>query len=136
MRYKKSTTSYELQPRTDLTTIGAYDFNPNPPQVIGISLSPASATVLIGFSETPTVTCAYDDGSFSSCPYAASAYTWSVSSGGGLSVTSAGLVTGTGVGSASVTATVNGMSGSQAVTVNPLIPKYSGNIHLSGRGVF
>lgn len=134
-RFMKSATSYALLPRTDATTIGAFDYNPNPPQIISISLPTMSASVLLGYTDRPPVTCYYDDGTSQTCSYAFNAFTWSVSNSSVLSVSSTGVVTGLAAGSASVTATINGMSSSQAVTVKPLVPMFIGNFKIVGARV-
>lgn len=132
VRFQKSTTNYALQPRADLTTIGAFDYNSNAPQIISIALPTMSASVLLGYTNMPPVTCYYDDGTSQTCSYASNAYTWSVSNSSVLSVSSTGVVTGLGAGSALVTATINGMSSSQAVTVRPLVPMFTGNFKIVG----
>lgn len=132
VRFMKSTTSYALLPRTDTTTIGAFDYKSDPSQVISIALPTMSASVMLGYTDMPLVTCYYDDGTSQTCSYMTNAYTWSVSDSSVLSVSSTGVVTGLRSGTALVTVTINGMSSSQAVTVKPLVPLFTGKIKIVG----
>jgi Bacterial Ig-like domain (group 2) len=79
-----------------------------------IGVSPASASIQSGQTEQFTATATYSDGSTANV---SSTATWSPGSGSIASISATGLATGTAAGSTSVTASLNGMSGSAALTV-------------------
>src|SRR5207245_2013253 len=85
--------------------------------VASVTVSPASASVLTG--QTVQLTAAPKDASGN--PLSGRAVSWTTSNGAVATVSSSGLVTGVTAGSATITATSEGQSGTSAVTV--VLPK-------------
>src|SRR6266568_4496199 len=86
--------------------------------VASVSLSPTSATILVGGTEQLTATPLDANGN----PLSGRAIIWSTDAASVATVNASGLVTGAGVGSASITATSEGKSGSSAITVPAAAP--------------
>src|SRR6185503_275017 len=85
--------------------------------VASVSVSPASATVLVGQTVQLTATAKDANGS----PLPGRAVTWASSAPGVASVSASGLVMGVAAGTATLTATSEGKSGTATVTV-PVVP--------------
>jgi len=90
-----------------------------PPVVVSIAVSPTSATVPVGGSQQYTATGTLSDGSTSNLTTSA---TWS-SSNGGVATVSAGLARVAGAGSATISASSGGKTGTAAI--NGFNPVYS-----------
>ena len=83
-----------------------------PPTTARITMSDASASIVVGAQKTLSATAIATDGSTR-----AATFTWTTSSASIATVTQQGVVTGVAPGLATVTATFEGKSGSTAVTV-------------------
>jgi len=81
-----------------------------------ITLSPATTTIFVASTQQFTATGTYSDGSKNDLT---SQVTWSSSATAMVTVNNTGLATGVSNGSATITATLNGISGSAAVTIAP-----------------
>ena len=81
-----------------------------------VAVSPANASIALGTTQQFTVTGTYTDGSQQNLTSSA---TWSSSDTTIFTVSATGLATSSGVGTATLTATVNGVSGSTSLTVTP-----------------
>src|SRR4029077_10421621 len=79
-----------------------------------VAVSPASMSIQSGQTQQFTATAKYSDGSTANVSSTAA---WTVSSGTIASVNNAGLVTAKAAGSATVKASLDGMNGSAALTV-------------------
>ncbi len=79
-----------------------------------LAVSPATASIQAGESQQFTATAKYNDGSTADV---SSTVTWTVNSSSIASVSKSGLVTASAAGSVTVTASLNGMTGSAALTV-------------------
>ncbi len=90
----------------------------NPVPVASVSVSPASASVFIGTTQQLTATPLDANGN----PLSGRAITWSTDAPGVATVNGSGLVTGVATGSANITATSEGKSGSSAITVPAAAP--------------
>jgi len=88
----------------------------SPPVLFSISLSPASVTLNAGQNQQLTATGKYSDGSTKDVTSTAA---WSSSNSSVAKVSSGGLVSSVATGQATISATLSGMSGSGAVTVDP-----------------
>jgi len=86
---------------------------PPPPPVASVEVTPTSATIQVG--QTVQLTAAPKDSNGN--PLAGRTVTWSTDNASAATVSSSGLVTGVGVGSATITATSEGKSGGATVTV-------------------
>src|SRR5439155_1412376 len=86
--------------------------------VASVSLSPTSATILVGGTQQLTATPLDANGN----PLSGRAIIWSTDAASVATVNASGLVTAAGVGSASITATSEGKSGSSAITVPAAAP--------------
>jgi uncharacterized protein YjdB len=86
------------------------------PSLVSISVTPPSATLPKGTTQQLQATGTYSDGSTQDITSQA---TWTSANAGIAAVDANGLVTAAGVGSATVTATLAGQSGSADITVTP-----------------
>jgi uncharacterized protein YjdB len=84
------------------------------PNLIGVTLTPAQTTLRLGDSQQLTITAQFDDGT--SLPLTHQAYLTS-SNAMVVPATASGLVYGTGLGTATLTATMYGVSGTANLTV-------------------
>jgi Big-like domain-containing protein len=89
-----------------------------PPEVASVSVSPSSAS--IGVGATTTLQATVRDGSGN--VMAGQTVSWSTSDAGVATVSSAGVVSGAAAGSATITATSAGKSGTSAITVSAAPP--------------
>ncbi len=87
------------------------------PTVSSIFISPAAATVAVGGTVQLTATATYSDGTQSTIT--SSSLGWSSSSTDATISSPGGLVTGVASGTATITATYQGVSGTATVTVSP-----------------
>jgi trimeric autotransporter adhesin len=93
------------------------------PTVTSISLTPSGPLALsTGATQQMSASATYSDGSTKDVTTSA---TWSSSSAAVASVSSGGLVTALGAGTANITATLSGVSGSAALTVAPVLKSIS-----------
>jgi uncharacterized protein YjdB len=99
--------------------------------VASVSMSPLSATILVGGMQQLTATPLDAGGN----PLSGRAILWSTDAPGVATVNASGLVTAVGVGSANITATSEGKSASAAITVNP-VPVASVSVSPSTASVF
>lgn len=87
-----------------------------------VTVTPASPSVIAGFDQQFTATCAYSDGTSNDCTLQT---TWSSDLTSVATISNAnnskGLATAEGVGSASITATLQGISGTATMTVTDAI---------------
>ncbi len=88
--------------------------NSTGPDVVQVTVSPTSASLVVGATQQFTATA--NDGSGN--PVTGVTVTWASSDAGVASVTDGGLATGTGAGTAAITATISGVAGSSALTVS------------------
>lgn len=92
------------------------------PSLVAITTTPTTVNVAIGATQQFTAMASYSDGSSSNVTSTA---TWSSKTTSVATVSSGGMVTGVAAGSTTVTATVNGISGSATVTVPAAAPTLS-----------
>jgi uncharacterized protein YjdB len=95
-----------------------------------ITASPAQASISVGATEQFTATATYSDGSTGDITQAA---TWTDSNSKIATITSSGIATAVAPGSATITASMEGMSGSATLTV-PTPPKTLSSIAVSPAG--
>jgi uncharacterized protein YjdB len=100
------------------TVSGATMITVTNPVLISIAVAPANSSIASGSTEQLTATGFYSDGSTQDLTTQVS---WTSSSDTMATVNSLGLVTGTGVGSPTMTATLAGVSGSTTVTVTAAV---------------
>ncbi len=84
------------------------------PDVVQVTVSPTSASIVVGATQQFTATAKDASGN----PVTGVTVTWASSDNGVASVSDAGLATGTGSGTAAITATISGVAGSSAVSVS------------------
>ncbi len=96
------------------TVSGSSSLTVGPPLLVSIAVSPVTASIPVGTSQQFTATGTYGDGSTQNLTSSA---TWSSSSATIASVTSSGLASGIGKGSATITAAFGTISGSATLTV-------------------
>jgi uncharacterized protein YjdB len=92
-----------------------------------IAVSPATATIASGATQQFTATATYND---SSTADVTATVAWTSSSAAVATINSSGLATAVAAGSATITATMNGVSGSAAITV-PAPPRTLSSIAIS-----
>jgi 6-phosphogluconolactonase (cycloisomerase 2 family) len=97
---------------------GATTVTVTPAVLTAIVVTPANPSIANGTTKQLKATGAFSDGSTQDLTTQVS---WTSSSGTMATVSSSGLVTGTGVGSATITATQAGVSGTTTVTVTPAV---------------
>jgi hypothetical protein len=79
-----------------------------------VTVSPSSASVAVGGNTTFTAACSYSDGSSTPCTVS-----WTDTSNHSSVNTATGIVTGTSVGTDTITATLNSIYGTATVTITP-----------------
>lgn len=84
------------------------------PSVTSIALSPNGPDVMVGSTEQLTATATYNNGTSTNVT---SAVTWKSSNTAVATITPAGLVTGVAAGSTTLTASLNGVNGTESLTV-------------------
>jgi uncharacterized protein YjdB len=99
----------------------------SPKTLTSVAVSPATATIASGATQQFTATATYSD---SSTADVTATVAWTSSSAAVATINSSGLATAVATGSATFTATVNGVSGSAAITV-PAPPKTLSSITIS-----
>ena len=97
---------------------GATTINVTPPALTSIVVTPAGSSIAKGTSVQLTATGVFSDGTTQDFTLSAS---WTSAPAGFATVHPGGLVTGTSVGSATITATQGGVSGATTVTVTPAV---------------
>ena len=112
-------TARDLSGTTGTLTIAVGTTPPPPPpaRVASVAVAPASASLSVGQTDHLTATAKDSAGTV----IAGAAITWGSSAPADASVSSTGLVTAVAVGSAAITATSNGHSGSSAITVTKAV---------------
>jgi trimeric autotransporter adhesin len=100
----------------------------NAASLVGISVGPTGLSLALGVPAQLTATGTYSDGSTQDIT---ASVAWSTSNGQSLTVSAAGLVTPLSIGSATVTASMNGQSGGVSVSITSAILN-SINITTSG----
>ncbi len=84
-----------------------------------VAVAPSSATINAGSTQLLTATATYSDGTITDVSSSAS---WDSSNTAVATINSGGVVTGVSAGAATVTASLSGVSGTAALTVNPPTP--------------
>ena len=97
---------------------GATTVNVTPPALTSIVVTPAGSSIAKGTSVQLTATGVFSDGTTQDFTLSAS---WTSAPAGFATVQPGGLVTGTSVGSANITANQAGVSGATTVTVSPAV---------------
>jgi uncharacterized protein YjdB len=91
---------------------------PPPPVVTTVTVTPPSASIAVGTTTTLQATVKDQSGN----PMSGQTVTWSTSNPGAATVNSSGVVSGVAAGSATITATSSGKSGTSAITVTAVAP--------------
>jgi plastocyanin/uncharacterized protein YjdB len=97
---------------------GEIDVVAAPPSLQSIAVTPANPTIAKGLTEQFTATGTFSDGSMQNLT---NQVTWASATQTTATVTQAGLATGVGQGTSTISATKNGVSGSTTLTVNPAV---------------
>jgi hypothetical protein len=94
-------------------SMGALEYVPAG-TLLTVTVSPSSASVAVGGNTTFTAACSYSDGSSTPCTVS-----WTDTSNHSSVNTTTGIVTGTSVGTDTITATLNSIYGTATVTITP-----------------
>jgi 6-phosphogluconolactonase (cycloisomerase 2 family) len=95
---------------------GGYTPPPPPPHLVGVAVTPNSASIALGLTQQFSAAGTYSDGTTKDVTSTA---TWTSAATDVASVSAAGLVSSLAQGQSNITATLSGVSGSASITVGP-----------------